>query len=490
VAAPQRGDLRGADIQFASFVTLWIMAFSFHYLDNYPLRALPFPLAAAALPSLIAPTSAARFSLFLLAGTLFFGMDLPAAANHAMLALLVHVALGGAALAVAVRRRSHGDAAPFASQWLKTARTPIGLTLVVLYGMATFHKLNTSFFDPAVSCAGTLAVQGMALVAPSSGALPDAVVMANAIGTVAWESALVLLIASSRWRPWGVVLGILGHVVLGLSVFYDFATFVFAIYVLFMPAGRIAALERAEWWRRAGVAAWAVYLLATLGPRVAEAPISALPLTWVQLQIACWLVAVGAIVGPLMWLSLTNRAHRDWPQWTARPVWLLGVPCLALLNGVTPYLGLKTVANYSMFSNLRTEEGRTNHLVPFVQNMEISNLLRDTVDVYDVTIPDTVSLAWTTRAVGGMHWIRRQARWMDEPPPVRIPWTELRRTVQLWRDAGMDGVLVTYVHEGVRRERVDVLNARELNGPLGFWRRRLLAFRPIQQDDGPVPCRW
>jgi len=36
---------------------------------------------------------------------------------------------------------------------------------------------------------------------------------------------------------------------------------------------------------------------------------------------------------------------------------------LYLLNGASPYLGLKTEASLSMFSNLATEGGRTNHLL-------------------------------------------------------------------------------------------------------------------------------
>jgi hypothetical protein len=43
--------------------------------------------------------------------------------------------------------------------------------------------------------------------------------------------------------------------------------------------------------------------------------------------------------------------------------WLM--PFVVFINGLSPYLGLKTESSYSMFSNLRTEGGISNHyLVP------------------------------------------------------------------------------------------------------------------------------
>lgn len=45
-----------------------------------------------------------------------------------------------------------------------------------------------------------------------------------------------------------------------------------------------------------------------------------------------------------------------------RPVLLAGV-LLLIVNGLSPYLGLKTDSSFEMFSNLRTEPGAWNHLL-------------------------------------------------------------------------------------------------------------------------------
>jgi hypothetical protein len=45
------------------------------------------------------------------------------------------------------------------------------------------------------------------------------------------------------------------------------------------------------------------------------------------------------------------------------PAWLALIPALALANGLTPYLELKTGFGWNMYSNLVTVGGRSNHLL-------------------------------------------------------------------------------------------------------------------------------
>ena len=64
---------------------------------------------------------------------------------------------------------------------------------------------------------------------------------------------------------------------------------------------------------------------------------------------------------------LVVRDARSWPTAGAilaprRPVFWIPV-ILVVINGALPYLGVKTETSSGMFSNLRTEGGRTNHLL-------------------------------------------------------------------------------------------------------------------------------
>jgi hypothetical protein len=203
-------------------------------------------------------------------------------------------------------------------------------------------------------------------------------------------------------------------------------------------------------------------------------------------------VAVGPYLLPLVPGCLAARACGiRWPGWRLRPSVLLLVPLLAFTNGTAPYLGLKTVASYSMFSNLHTERGATNHLLPGLTALEVVPYQRDTVTVTAIRFPDhRVRLDPLDTALGGMTFLGRQSRWTSEKPPVLVPYLELRRTVRMWRDAGVGGVRLAYVHDGVARTVPDATADPELSAPLPWWQRHLTAFRAIDSGSGPDRCRW
>ena len=65
---------------------------------------------------------------------------------------------------------------------------------------------------------------------------------------------------------------------------------------------------------------------------------------------------------------------------------LLLLPLLVIINGISPYIGLKTQTSWSMFSNLRTEGGKTNHILirkPFY----IADFQNDLVEIVESSDP-------------------------------------------------------------------------------------------------------
>jgi hypothetical protein len=149
---------------------------------------------------------------------------------------------------------------------------------------------------------------------------------------------------------------------------------------------------------------------------------------------------------------------------------------LAFANGAAPYLGLKTVASYSMFSNLHTEAGHTNHLLGGVNELQVLPYERDVVTVVNVEGPPRADV--------------RAGVWMRERPPQVVPWLELRRVAALWRDLGIAPVALEYIRDGVPHIIDDARNDPELSAPMPWWQRRLLAFRAIDSGSGADRCRW
>lgn len=481
-----RGNVRtdaptGAPQQLGWFATLFAMALVFHYSDSQPLAVLPALLAA--LPALIFPGSVAAAGLAVAAGATVATTNLPAAANHLVLSLLIAVALGTAALWALATRDRPGEPDNFVERWLDAARTPIGLVLLVVYLFTVFDKLNTAYFTPATSCGGELFGQliwlnGFDGVTPGPG-----VGEFVGIAAVVIEAAILGLLAVPRLRFWGVLLGVGFHSILAMASFYDFATVVFAVYVLLVPTEVFVTLAaRTSALRGVALTGFAAHVLLSVVSSSADSPTSPVGLPWHTLLVLTWFVAVVPfMVALLRAYHSAQAAGVRAPNWSFRPFVLLLAPLLAFANGVTPYVGLKTVSNYSMFSNLHTEDGTSNHLLPGVTALQLADYQRDTVTVVGMEFPPQSA---------DLTHLRRQVRWMSEDPPVRIPWLELRRSVMLWQDAGISGVRLAYLHDGPPRVVDDATKDPVLAAPLPWWQRHLLAFRAIDSGWGADICRW
>ncbi|HEY0578662.1 MAG TPA: hypothetical protein VGD73_31550 [Pseudonocardia sp.] len=464
----------GAGEQLRWFSTLWVIAAAVHYTDSHPLGVLP--VLALGLPVLVFPTSTLAFGLFVAGAGVSGAMSLPAAANHKMLSLLVALAFAAAALCVWVTRNRPDTQGTFLARWLETARTPVGLTLLVVYLFTVFDKLNTGFFDPATSCAGRLLDQmldydGITLE-------PNALVVRASASTVLVEATILVCLAVPRLRRWGLLLGVGFHLVLAPASFWDFATMVFAVYVLFVPPRIFAGLApRSAGPRRIALAAFGLHVLLSITVTLSGTTDSAFGPRWHTLLVLTWYLALVPMMAQLVRACLTDRG--PWPGWRVRPALLLLIPLLAFVNGAAPWLGLKTVASYSMFSNLHTEPSATNHLLPGLTALQLVPYQRDTVTITKVDV---------IRDRGSGTVI--QPRWTREKPPTTVPLLEVRRMVGDWRDAGVASIHLEYQRGGVTHVVPNALTDPDVGAPLPWWQQHLLAFRAISSADGPDICRW
>ncbi|WP_028923209.1 hypothetical protein [Pseudonocardia acaciae] len=467
----------GTREQLRWFGTLWVIAAAAHFTDERPLGVLS--ALAFGLPLLAYPTSAAAFGLFVAGAAVTAAMALPEAANHHVLSLFVALAFGGAAARAWARRNRADGRGGFLVRWFQAARTPAMLTLLVVYLFTVFHKLNTAFFDPATSCAGALLGNMIKDNGLAIGVDP-AVVWVAAIGTVLVETAILVLLAVPRTRRWGLLLGIGFHLVLAPASFWDFATMVFALYLLFVPTRVFAGLApRAVRARRIALIAFGVHLLLSVAVSLSggASANSLFGLRSHTLIVLAWYVAVIPMLVALLRACFADRG--PWPGYRLRPAWLLVVPLLAFVNGAVPYLGLKTVSSYNMFSNLHTEQGATNHLLPGLVGLQLAPYQLDTVTLTRVDLRTDQN----TGPVSEPNWVR-------EKPPTTVPWLELRLLVADWRDDGVAGVRLEYERGGQAHVVPDALTDPELGEPPAWWQRHLLAFRAISSGDGPDKCRW
>ena len=448
-------------------------------------------LLAATLLLLFFPQVPAVLFGFLAASLVYWFGRLPAVPNHILFEMLVHLTLVATLLTAAAsvawrsRRRSVDGAAPLptvASLTFEQARPLIIVELVVMYLYTVIHKLNDDFLNPAVSCAVSMHHE-LAAVVPG---VPDGewTWWPTILGTLAIELAIPLLFLSRRTRTAGLLLGLVFHHFLALHPhggIYSFSGLLFALYALLLPDDVLRKIGGR--WLAVPLGGRVVAMLAVVGGFAAT----------VFLQLSAYrggggFMAANAI-GYYAWLPLalliasvyavallSARSQSDAADATsagkqaaarvARPWWPLWVfPVLVLVNGACPYLDLKTTTAFSMFSNLRTEDGHNNHL--FLPRLPLFGYQDDLVEVVQANDPRLAGLARS----GDL-----------------LPWFEFRRIASTTRP----NTVIRCRRNGdeLRLSRDDdSAVSREAFTPHPWWMAKLLVFRPIRPFGEPMTCR-
>jgi len=338
---------------------------------GFEVLSVHFVVVLAALWTLFRPTSIVRVLAMLAAEVCSVALDMPDVGSHTLLVLV-----SGASVLAYVGWTSLGPRRlPDAGLLFERIAPFLRVQLLLVYAVAAVAKLNTGFFDGAVSCGAALAAQ-VAWFDPS---LLDGAwrVVPSIYGTVAIELALPVLLAVPRTRLLGLALGVAFHAVLALAGNVPFSALALALYVAFLPADtpsrvRAVALERpwlARWARRIRRAArFRAALPIAVGSWLVAAavltPEPALARALIANGTRLLVVAIIVLAAGVLILCL-RRGGPPAPSGSLRlghPVFAVGIGLL-IVNSLSPYIGLKTDTSFTMFSNLQTETGRWNHVL-------------------------------------------------------------------------------------------------------------------------------
>lgn len=314
--------------------------------------------------------------LFLLAGVMLtrYAVAMPVAGNNKMIAAFMNASIL-VVCAHAVLRYS--NTAQMRENIYENMRVAARALLAIMYFYGIFHKINTDFLDPRVSCA-------VALYVP----LADGFGLQHSLTgkyLAIWSTFIVeaIAIVSLYWKRWfavGLLLALMFHFVIPISVYswyMDFSSLVLALYILSVPRevserfydscarlfrvlrDRFGALGQAlPFGVVIGGAVAVVAVLSMFSRQANIAPSHAYQSVWVLMWVA---------YGGLTMLLLAEAAinHLPWQGTVGprRPLWLYALPALLFLVCTAPYIGLRTEASIAMFSNLHTEAGTSNHLL-------------------------------------------------------------------------------------------------------------------------------
>jgi len=329
------------------------------------------PATVAAIAVLLRPASPVRVVVLL--GTLVVECirQMPDPVNHQVLLGVLGASLGVWWLGVLLRSP---DVARDPAQLYDRIAPFLRVAFILMWILAALAKVNAGFMDTASTCAVWI-LESIPLVD-----IPPVLVPAVIGGTLAMELSLPILLAFHRTRPLAIMVALPFHALSSLAGHSWFSGLAWAFYALFLPPAVLArgvlvarmllpdrvrdAVDgaRARQWLTLGVLTVAFIVghyvvVPALGPYAGGA--------------RHW----GAVILCLGWMAFTVvvlwRLRRSWFPGAPRPraslsvrnpVLIIGLVAL-VLNGATPYLGLKTTAAFTMFSNLRTEPGHWNPLL-------------------------------------------------------------------------------------------------------------------------------
>lgn len=236
--------------------------------------------------------------------------------------------------------------------------------VILTYGLAGFHKLNAEYVSTESSWASQFADFYCCDRNIRGPGLRRGFAITAIWGTLLTELALPFLLLIPATRVWGVLAGLLFHFSLALLGIVNFSAVMYAGLLAFIPEQAILESVQRTIGMRPSLAAVVVAFAAAawiFTPRRANrhCPYRHRWLGWL-VQIPFGMLTGFAL---LCWVHvLALRQALVPPDLGAGRIALLwGMWFVFLLNGLGPYLGIKTEFSFCMFSNLRCQPWR--HLV-------------------------------------------------------------------------------------------------------------------------------
>lgn len=455
------------------FAFTWATAGLFHQLSFtdwrwYSIKGII--LSFAVLLVLSKPSSWQRFAIFLIIDWLSVALASPIHPNHIVFSWIVNGTVLAALLMVAVKNKGMSDPG-FASTWYAAFAPWVRIELCMLYFFTVFHKLNVAYFDLDWSCAVRMHVE----INDRIPLLPaaDWAKYASVYGTLIIETAIPLLLIFRRTRVTGVILGMLFHGLLALHPhqgLFSFSATMTALFTVFLPLSIVEALKPSDqflkvwrWVLGALGVLLVIWIFRTLLPPGLHLE-DTLAQHWRAGFIGYYIYLTAGLT--LFARSLRNKQHKiqtSEGSWRTHPALLVFI-VLLFVNGVGPYIGLRTQTSFSMFSNLHTENGMCNHLI-VPAGIQVTNWQYDVVEIIDSN--DTGLITTRNNGLLEVYLDLRRIR--------TIAGSDFRVTFR------RNGKIETF--DMTKPQTYDVLPA------LGALAKRYFYFRPVERDPTKVRCK-
>ena len=380
---------------------------------------------------------------------IFFAIRFPRLANHATIEFFIEIAI----LSLLFFR--------FFNWKVKIPPQFIGylfrVAVVTIYFYTGFHKLNTDFFNPCVSCVNEINNYILGNFIGNKVIIPDSVSLLFQYATIVIEMILPFGLFFHQTRKITAILLLIFHFYLNFAVYADFSAL-----ALFLILGSILDYE-SKTMNQKIIQSLKYYVLFTL-----------LAFATRQLMIKYNFnpYYFGFIEGSIFnigWIIFMYLFFKNYESKTYSYQKNFTLPlsvCFILISFWTlrTYLGLGNSGNLTMFSNLSTEKGSSNHLLINTKYTKIVNLEEDNVLI--LKLHDTLN----------KHKLEN----------FRIPISEFQFLSNDWSKRYKIKLNCDLVY---KKDTLHIDDLKNSSFSETKWWYKYLYFRKIQTE-GPMKCQW
>ena len=449
--------------------------------------------------------------VFVIVGTI---IRMPISPNHVVFEVIVLISILTCFVYMKLKEKSSFTKTKFYEAFAPVVR----LEVIVLYFWAAIHKINTGFFDKDISCA-TIQLFNVKDVLPIM-PTPDWFISINPFLTLLTESSIPILLIIPKTRILGLIIAIIFHFILGF-VYTGFTILVYSFLSLFIPASSydrikpnfkqltyklskiLSKFSNYKDWKKTrfdNFITQLIFLISIfflMGFFMRGNPEKFYLLSEEGLYIIFFFVFLIAF---FYFVIRGVKEFRIEQRITLVPEmkWLLIFPILVLVNGSLPHLGVKNIQSMAMFSNLRTEGGKTNHL--FIPSFfQSSNNLEDLVTIKGANLRELNKFSGfsSRRPLRGTSVTlpRSYVKHMEnndkdyrERFEYKVPFVLLQNLVTGLAKEGQKDIKLEYERDGeilyTRNAEVDPVLSKA-----SIFQRKFISQRAVPDDDRGL-CMW
>lgn len=441
---------------FFVFAQFWLVSFFLHHAELWTSWTLTLISIVMLLIQFYSTNKVLSFKILLVPMIGYYFYNLPFLANHSNLVFLISFFL-----LIFLRKANSDDI----ESKFNNLRPVLCLSLAFVYILAAFHKFNYDFFNPEVSCA----VETLYWYSYGYGFeefnFPEWIKFALPVLTIVIELIGGVFLLIPIYRYLGLAMLTCMHLYLNPISIYDFSSVCMALMLCFFP--QKLYLENKNEFKKMTKIYIIFVLVGGLGVLI-ESIFNFMPAIEPQ-KVLSWPFTLVHVYIVYKFITLLRKKYykNELKTFKIRYMWL---PGFILIFGFINYFGLRTAGNFTMFSNLRTEAGHSNHLF-MPTSLQVFDYQKKLIYIINL---DKKYIDHIIIPTGGLY----------------ITEFEFKRYVNKWKRKGLT-VPIVIEHNNKVYEYKDVTKVEKwLTNSPSWLSQKLQIFRPVQKKNEPNFCRW